>query len=172
MSMPGKAPLEAVCIRDAVPADLDVLPSLHGSRAMHTDRLQEAAKGWMHYLVAEVAGRVVGFGLIVYEAPLHWDRREHVPLLVNLHVTPEHRSQGAGSAIIAEMERRARHRGFTQVYLCVDPKNNPRAKTLYSRLGYVPLQDKPFYDPYQFVHSDGTIEEGVEWNIEMVKQLK
>ena len=158
-------------IRDAVEADLADLQALSGTRAMHADRLREAHLGWMHYLVAVFDGRVVGFGLIVYSAPSDWDRREHVPLVVNLYVQAAVRSGGIGSALLREMQVRAVRLGFPAIYLRVESENNPRAFALYRRLGFEPLQDKPFLDPYRFTDSAGHTHQGVEWNVEMVKRL-
>jgi ribosomal protein S18 acetylase RimI-like enzyme len=162
---------QAAIIRDATEADLADLAAISGTRAMHADRLRDAQLGWMQYLVAKAAGRAVGFGLIVYSAPPNWDRRDHVPLLVSLYVRPDLRSRGIGTAMIQEMAARSARRGFGAIYLRVEPENNPRAFALYRRLGFVPLQDKPFRDPYRFADSAGCIHQGVEWNVEMVKRL-
>jgi ribosomal protein S18 acetylase RimI-like enzyme len=148
---------DPVTVRDAAESDLGALQVLTGTRAMHADRMREALLGWMQYLVAEEQGRAVGFGLLVYATPPDWDRREHVPLVVNLYVHPDCRSRGIGSAILREMEARCRRRNFAAIYLRVEPENNPRAFALYKRLGFEPLQDKPFLDPYRFVDSDGTV---------------
>jgi ribosomal protein S18 acetylase RimI-like enzyme len=162
---------DPVTVRDAAEADLDGLQALSGTRVMHADRIRESRLGWMQYLVAEVRGRVAGFGLLMYSVPPDWDRPEHVPVVVNLHVRADCRSRGIGSAILREMEARSRRRNFAAIYLRVEPENNPRAFALYKRLGFEPLQDKPFLDPYRFVDSDGTVHQGVEWNVEMVKWL-
>ena len=162
---------DPVTVRDAVEADLDALQALSGTRAMHADRIREALLGWMQYLVAEVQGRAVGFGLLVYTVPPDWDRSEHAPLVVNLYVLSDCRSRGVGSAILREMETRTRRRGFAAMYLRVEPENNPLAFALYKRLGFEPLQDKPFLDPYRFTDSDGNVHQGVEWNVEMMKRL-
>jgi ribosomal protein S18 acetylase RimI-like enzyme len=161
-----------VTVRDAMEADLDALQALSGTRAMHADRMREVLLGWMQYLVAEVQGRVVGFGLLVYSVPADWDRSEHAPLVVHLHVHPDWRSRGIGSAILREMEARARRRNFAAIYLRVESENNPRAFSLYKRLGFEPLQGEPFLDPYRFVDSDGHLHQGVEWNVEMMKRLR
>lgn len=160
-----------VNIRDALDADLADLQALSGTRAMHADRLREAQLGWMHYLVAEVAGSVVGFGLIVFTVPPEWDRPEHAPLLVNLYVRQDQRSRGIGTALIGEMARRAARRRFPALYLRCESENNPRAFGLYKRLGFEPLQEEPFCDPYKFTDSDGNVHQGVEWNVEMMKPL-
>lgn len=160
-----------VVVRDAAERDVEALAAMSGTRVMHSDRIREALLGWMQYLVAEVEGRVVGFGLLVYTVPPDWDRPEHAPIVVNLHVHSQWRSRGIGTAILREMESRAGRRGFPAIYLRVEPENNPRAFALYKRLGFEPLQDKPFFDPYRFTDSEGNLYQGVEWNVEMMKRL-
>jgi ribosomal protein S18 acetylase RimI-like enzyme len=169
--MDSDAPGGTIKVRDAVAGDADALAALSGTRAMHADRIREAMLNWMDYLVAEREGRAVGFGLLVYTVPPDWDRAEHAPVVVNLYVHSECRSRGIGSAILREMEARARLQGCPAIYLRVESENNPRAFALYKRLGFEPLQDKPFFDPYRFTDSDGNLHQGVEWNVEMVKRL-
>jgi ribosomal protein S18 acetylase RimI-like enzyme len=127
-----------VVVRDAAERDVEALAAMSGTRVMHSDRIREALLGWMQYLVAEVEGRVVGFGLLVYTVPPDWDRPEHAPIVVNLHVHSQWRSRGIGTAILREMESRAGRRGFPAIYLRVEPENNPRAFALY-KLGREPV---------------------------------
>ncbi|MGB7444556.1 MAG: GNAT family N-acetyltransferase [Coleofasciculaceae cyanobacterium] len=60
------------------------------------------------------------------------DRYSHIFLL---HVLPEHRRQGIGSALMRQAEDWARERGDRQIGLQVFQGNQP-ALTLYKRLGY------------------------------------
>ncbi|MGD9330960.1 MAG: GNAT family N-acetyltransferase [Desulfobacterales bacterium] len=55
--------------------------------------------------------------------------------LDGIAVTPSHQGRGVGTALITAFENRARENGFTTVSLEVID-TNPRAKKLYSRLGY------------------------------------
>jgi len=60
------------------------------------------------------------------------DRYSHIFLL---HVLPEHRRRGIGSALMHQAEDWARERGDRQIGLQVFQGNQP-ALTLYQRLGY------------------------------------
>ena len=57
------------------------------------------------------------------------------PELNAVTVAPELRSQGIGTALIREAERRVAPRGLACVGLAVGV-DNPRARSLYERLGY------------------------------------
>ena len=59
---------------------------------------------------------------------------------VNVHdlaVDPDYRSRGIGSALLADLERRARERGCCRITLEVHDTNEA-AKRLYSRSGFGP----------------------------------
>ncbi len=95
-----------------------------------------------------------------------------LPAVVDVVVRPHRRSQGAGTFLIREMERIARDRGYSALYLGVDPVDNPMAHALYLRLGYEPLQDQPYRSHWRFTDSDANVHEGSEWNVDMVKKLR
>ena len=54
----------------------------------------------------------------------------------DLFVMPEHRSRGIGTQILSCAERLSVDRGLEQIGLAVGI-DNPRARALYERLGYV-----------------------------------
>src|SRR5262245_56214742 len=140
-------------IRQANAADLPALTELKTPFALHQDRLLEADEDRLLYLVVEQAGTIIGFGLLVFERPPAWSDasdRSHLPSMVDLFVRADCRSQGAGSRLIAEMEKTVHSRGGTRLYVGVDPVDNPRAYQLYLRLGYTPLQTQPYRLSWQF----------------------
>ena len=51
-----------------------------------------------------------------------------------------HRKRGYGKLVVAELERLARERGYTRVYLTTGPRQ-PEAVALYLAMGYTPLYD-------------------------------
>jgi GNAT superfamily N-acetyltransferase len=59
-----------------------------------------------------------------------------VPLLNHLEVAPAHQGKGIGTALVHAAEDAARARGYDRVVLGVG-SDNPSAKRLYERLGYV-----------------------------------
>jgi GNAT superfamily N-acetyltransferase len=163
-------------IRDARSTDLEGLASIRyaDQRAMYRDRLRDAALGHLRFLVAEVGGRVVGFGLLVFSRPATWPdagTEDHLPGILDLYVAEAHRGRGIGTAIIGRMEALAVDQGCGRLWLSVDPIENARAHALYARLGYRALQAEPYCDRWRFVDSEGCVHEGKEWLIDMVKAL-
>lgn len=165
-----------VLVRDARPTDLEGLASVcYGDRpAIHRDRLRDAALRHLRFLVAELDGELIGFGLLVFSRPTTWPDAGTTGLLpgiLDLHVAEMVRGQGIGTAMIRRMEELAAKEGYDRLYLSVDPVENKRAYALYERLGYRALQSEPYCDHWRFVDSDGQVHEGKDWQVDMVKVL-
>lgn len=161
-------------VRAATAADLPDLVKTKGLLALHRDRLLDADAGGLLYAVIEEAEALIGFGLLVFERPSAWSDAgdtSRLPAMVDLFVSPSKRGRGAGSQLIHWMEDAARSRGYSHLYLGVDPVDNPRAYRLYRRLGYEPLQTEPHRLHWRFVDSGGHVHEGDEWNVDMVRAL-
>jgi GNAT superfamily N-acetyltransferase len=90
-------------------------------------------------LVAWIGGEPVGDVYLwcePHEEPELRDAYPGVPLLNHLEVAPAHQRRGIGTALVRAVEDVARARGYDQLILGVGV-DNPRAKQLYERLGYV-----------------------------------
>lgn len=87
------------------------------------------------FLVIEQGGAAIG-RLYLEE----WDGEFRI---VDITLMPEHRGQGAGSAVLEDVMCQAANRGKT-VGIHVE-KNNP-AMRLYERLGFVCVEDLGVYD--------------------------
>lgn len=160
-----------VLVRDATFSDVDLLTNLRPPRGLHADRIRERSSDDARYVVAEVAGRPAGFGVIHFQGDPMWERPEQVPLVMDLWVAPDLRRKGIGSRVLRALEQSARERGFGCVYLQVEADKNPRAVELYRKLGYQPLQSKPYRDPYHTVDEAGNVHEGTEMIVDMRKLL-
>jgi len=57
------------------------------------------------------------------------------------------------------------------MYLVVEPRDNPRAFSLYQRLGYRALQAEPHLVAWGFEDSAGGVHGGELWVVDMVKRL-
>ena len=168
--------IRPLTIREARASDLEGLASVRygGDRAIHSDRLRDAALGHLRFLVAELDEEIVGFGLLVFTRPATWpnaDSTDGLPTLLDLYVHEAHRGRGIGTAVIQQMEELALKAGSVRLYLSVDPKENASAFALYERLGYRALQAEPYLDHWRFVDSAGGVHEGTDWQIDMVKAL-
>jgi ribosomal protein S18 acetylase RimI-like enzyme len=94
-------------------------------------KLERVADGSVEYLVARGPdGEPVSKGLIDYA--IH----EDAGTLEQLVTRPDLMSHGIGTKLMREAERRIRARGKRWAVLGVED-DNPRARALYERLGYV-----------------------------------
>jgi GNAT superfamily N-acetyltransferase len=165
---------EGLSIRPATLADLDELVRLKPSPAVHRDRIRDAHQSGFKYLVLEVDQHIIGFVCLVFIRPHYWsdgDSSDYLPTAIDFLIDPSLRSRGYGSFLLRKVENLAATSGSKYLYLWVDPMDNPRAYALYLRLGYQPLQEKPYKFHWEFVDSEGDRHSGDSWRVDMVKAL-
>ena len=75
--------------------------------------------------------------------------KKQIAYLGHFGVSPDYRSQGLGSLLIAELIRQARHDGFNVFAIDVS-SGNPRAQQLYERLGFIVNKINPANFKTQF----------------------
>jgi ribosomal protein S18 acetylase RimI-like enzyme len=126
-----------VSIREIVDGDLAGFHDWYGADRDDSFRrsLQRHKSGEVVYLVAVIRGRPVG------HLGVDLVRVRDAAHLWQFGVLPPLQSHGIGSAMVAEAEEAAAARGFrvTEIGAEVD---NPRARTLYERLGYVLVDER------------------------------
>lgn len=115
----------------------DDLETIDWSAPLHLAHVAEALKrvpsGEVEYLAVRApVGQPVAMGGIDFAA------RRDAGTLWQLLTHPELRGLGLGSRLVIEAEARIARRGCRYAGLGVED-NNPRARTLYERLGYVPF---------------------------------
>lgn len=140
-----------VIVRDLVPDDLPAC-AWSGSpthlRYVATE-LERVAHGEADYLaLCPPSGLPVGMAL------LDWTSVPGAGLIGQLAVHPALRSCGLGTLLVAAAEERITRRGLGRAELGVEI-DNPRARTLYERLGYEAYGEAP--DGWDEEHPDGTI---------------
>jgi ribosomal protein S18 acetylase RimI-like enzyme len=121
-----------------------------------------------------VEQEIIGFACLVIRRPAYWsdaNDMHHLPQIVDLQVKEAQHGQGYGSDFIRVMERIASEAGYRQLYMSVEPLNNPRAYALYQRLGYQQEQSEPYRKIWEFQDSEGKLHRGEDWVVDMVKQL-
>lgn len=161
-------------IRQANSYDINTLAKIRHSVVIHKDRVRDADGKTVFYAIIENKGEIIGFGLLVFERPCNWTDFEpgtNLPMMIDVFIKPACRNKGAGTHLIKWMETKVREMGEDSLYLEVDPLENSGAYRLYNRLGYRPLQDKPYRSHWRFTDSAGNVHEGKEWNIDMVKKF-
>ena len=118
----------------ASPAVLHAVPrSYHEGAFAELMRSDEYAEGFM----LEADGKIVGFALTAKT----YSRESGGKMLwlEELYILPEYRSRGLGREYFAFIEEYARQNGFARIRLEVE-EENVRARALYARLGYLPLE--------------------------------
>lgn len=85
-------------------------------------------------LIAEEGGRPVGFVLAIYDLPDEVTLAEQA-FVAYMAVEPDAQRRGVGSALLAELERRAQGRGLPAVSLMVT-EENVAARELYASAGF------------------------------------
>ena len=164
----------SIVVRDANEEDLSALAALRPPEAHHRGRLRDAHDPAFRYLVLLVGPEIIGFVCLVFRRPDSWSSahdRQHLPQIVDLHITEARRGQGYGSVAIGVLERLASEAGHKQLFLAVEPQNNPRAYALYQRLGYQPIQSKPYFHTWESLDGDGQRRGGEAWLVDMSKLL-
>ena len=125
-----------------IPAVLELEHALFGeeawSRQMLAGELRQQPAS-RHYLVAEEAGRLAGYGGLL-AAGGQAD-------VLTMAVAADHWGQGIGSALLTALLAEAARRGCTQVFLEVRT-DNQRAQRLYRRYGFAEIGiRKGYYQP-------------------------
>lgn len=122
-----------VTVRDLRPQDLPACTwSGSATHLRHVEReLARAAAGKVDYLAACTPMDLpVAIGGIDYQVS------EGAGTLWQLAVLPALQSRGLGTLLVRAAEQRIRDRGLRRAELAVE-EDNPRARALYERLGYV-----------------------------------
>ena len=130
--------MDDLLIRRTRSADLPILIQELGQRRWFDDHFCRQTKGLGMMLAGWRDIRPVGVIYLWLDEAEEPELREHLPgtpILTHLEIHPDHRGNGAGSALIEAGERRLRLLGFTQVALAVEI-DNEGAVRLYERLGY------------------------------------
>ena len=111
--------------------------------------LDRAGRGEVDYFAAGPPSDLpVGLGAVDYVA------RPGAGMLWMLEVHEALRSCGIGTILIQAAERRIRDRSLRRAELSVE-RDNPRARALYERLGYVAYGSKP--EQWYVDAPDGTV---------------
>jgi ribosomal-protein-alanine N-acetyltransferase len=137
----------SVRLRDMTASDVDTITALerglfpvdYWPRQMFIDELAQPET--RRYLVAETAGRIVGYAGLFCVQP--------IADVQTIAVLPEYEGRGIGTALLTELLTEARRRGANDVLLEVRA-DNPRAQQLYLRFGFEQIHVRPRY------YRDGT----------------
>ena len=138
----GRALPGDVTLRDMTAADVPAVHELERALfpvdawPLHMFVAELAQAETRRYLVAEAAGRIVGYAGLMCIEP--------IADVQTIAVVPEQEGKGIGSALLTELIRESRQRGAEDVLLEVRA-DNPRAQQLYLRYGFEQIHVRPRY---------------------------
>lgn len=141
--------MRTVCIRRAVPADLEELLRLEQA-SFETDRLSRRSfRRWLNhddcvFLVSEQTAGLAGYILVIRR------RGTRLARIYSLAVDPLYRGQGLASALVRQAERQARENGALYMRLEV-AAGNKTAIAMYRSSGY---ESFGLYRDYYEDHGD------------------
>ncbi|MEU9362947.1 GNAT family N-acetyltransferase [Streptomyces sp. NPDC048301] len=141
----------SLSVRDLTHADLETCGWAGSDHHLSgvAVQLERADRGEVDYLaVCSATGVPVAKGGVDYMIRLG------AGTLWQLAVHPALQSCGIGTLLVEAAERRIRDRGLRQAELGVED-DNPRARALYERLGYVAYDRRP--DSWEVQGPDGTL---------------
>ena len=145
-----------------------------GPPEKHVERLQRQERGDAVYLIAWHKGQPVGHGLLKWQGAtedvIASAMQGTCPDVEDLLVDEAYRSRGIGTQILGEVERLVRARGYRKMGLGVDVRN-PRAQTLYERLGFHDAGLGVHYEHGGYVDRDGHARTWDDACIYLVKEL-
>lgn len=130
-------------LRDLTAADLDAIteldqllfaPGIAFPRESFAEALDSPACESFGY---ERDGRIVAFAVLYFPAP-------RAAQIITIDVHPDHRRQGLGGSLLAELEARALRRNVRRMVLQVAPHNTV-ARNLYLKRGYILRSTLPDY---------------------------
>jgi GNAT superfamily N-acetyltransferase len=107
-------------------------------RYLPVSRLSDQGGEGSTYLIAWEDDRPIGHAHIAWSGT-----HLGLPEIQDVFVLPEHRRRGIASRLTEAAEDEARRRGSDRISLSVSLEQNPVAKVLYEKLGYVDAGVEP-----------------------------
>ncbi|WP_274310136.1 GNAT family N-acetyltransferase [Solibacillus daqui] len=150
-------------IRLANSDDINALCLIRNHEALFLKYLQLQHDEEAYLAVAQVEDVLVGFGLLKLTGPL-------IPKLSDLFVKPAFRHQGIGQALIKFREQLAFELGYDEIFVSVDPFENPKMVRLVTTLYYVAISE-PYEKSAIYYNEDGTTYEKTYLRVDFKKKL-
>lgn len=154
-------------VRSAVAEDISKLCAVRNNEQLFRSYLKQQDNNEVILAIAESEDEdrvILGFGVLKLQGKL-------VPKLSDLYVKEKYRGQGAGSALIRYREALAIQLGFSEVFVSVDPVENPKMIKLISEHGYH-ANSEPYTKQAVCYNEDGTSYEKTYIRIDLKKQLR
>jgi GNAT superfamily N-acetyltransferase len=152
-----------VKIRQATYQDIPQIMAIkkNGPLGKYTNRIIWMNQGQAVYLVIEDDGQILGNVFLKYYGT---DQDPDFPNIEDLFIREDKRGQGLGTLLLRECFRVSKEKGFAKVSLAVNPTLNPKAKDLYLKMGFKPIEGRE-------KHLSGVYNGVEDWVEDMVKDL-
>ena len=143
--------------------DLPGLCNIRNNKDLFKKYLMQFEKKEVYLVIAELNGLILGFGVLKLKGTL-------LPKLSDLYVKEECRGNGIGSGLIKYREAIARELGYFEVFVSVDPVENPKMIKLIKKHGYKTISDR-YSKKAVYYNDDGTTYNKTYTRIDLRKLL-
>ena len=150
-------------IRLANENDLAALCNVRNNEDLFKNYLKQSERKEVYLVIAEQGANILGFAILKIKGHLH-------PKLSDLYVKENYRGNGVGSGLIKYRENIAKYLGYSEVFVSVDPIENPKMIKLIKKHGYEAISE-PYIKKAVFFNSDGTPYDKTYTRIDLKKLL-
>ena len=150
-------------IRLANVNDLAALCNVRNNIDLFKYYLKQKKKKKVFFVIAEQEAHILGFAILKVNGHL-------LPKLSDLYVKENYRGNGIGSGLIKYRENIAKNLGYSEIFVSVDPIENPKMIKLVKRHGYEAISE-PYIKKAVFFNSDGTPYDKTYTRIDLKKLL-
>lgn len=150
-------------IRLANVNDLAALCNVRNNIDLFKYYLKQSERKKVFFVIAEQEAHILGFAILKVNGHL-------LPKLSDLYVKENYRGNGIGSGLIKYRENIAKNLGYSEIFVSVDPIENPKMIKLVKRHGYEAISE-PYIKKAVFFNSDGTPYDKTYTRIDLKKLL-
>lgn len=136
--------MRSVTVRTAERDDFPQLCKVRNTPSLFLEYFDECDGQAAHFLLAELDGDIVGFGVLYLAVTKTGKKKSHLPKLSDLYVALAHRRRGVATALIKARERLAKQAGYHEVFVSIDPVDSAEMIALAKKLAYQALQAQPY----------------------------
>lgn len=162
---------EEIKIREATKGDMGQLCKVRNNEKLYEEYLEECDGEKAYFLVAEIKGKIVGFGLVYLDVTKNGKKKSHIPKLSDLYVVEEYRRKGVATALIEARESFAKQYGYSYIYVSIDPSESFEMVCLAKKLSYIPLQSEPYLVSAVYYDQQGQPYEKQYFRLDFKKNL-
>lgn len=142
----------------------------------HQKRYEVQRQGEGIYLIAWHGYTPVGHFLLRWSGPYDLHVMQYIDVIHSAYLEAgatrvAYRRKGVATALIREAERLAKENGCTWIGLDVASTDNPEARRLYEKLGYVDWGRGEYLVSWEYIDRDGNKRAESEMVIYMYKHL-